>query len=446
MPETVNNKSVFTLLEVTKSIKKTISERYKDAYWIRAELNKLNFYKQSGHCFPELVEKQDGRVVAQMRSTIWSDDYIRINKRFISVLNEPLKDGIKILFLASVNFEPTFGLSLHITDIDPAYTLGDLEKEKQETINKLQKENLFGKNKTLKLPLLPQRIAIISDLTSKGYADFIKIIENNGRGYHFFHMLFPSLLQGEKAIAALIGQLNRIRKVRNHFDAVAIIRGGGDDIGLSCYNNYLLAKEIAGFPIPVFTGIGHATNETVSEMISFHSAITPTKLAEWLIQRFHDFDDPVEHARGVMIDKSLRLIGEEKKRFQSEVKLFRSVTKNLLHQNKNELKLQVQSLFQQSIFRFRNEKQQSIQFHRSLSMGTLHFLKNKNSDLENMRKNIHNMSPENVLKRGYSITLLNGKSVKNAEASKKGDILHTTVFQGSIRSIVESSEKPDIHE
>jgi exodeoxyribonuclease VII large subunit len=120
MPEAVNDKSVFTLLEVTRSIRKTLSERYKDAYWIRAELNKLNFYKQSGHCFPELVEKQEVMAVAQMRSTIWSEDYIRINKKFLSILNEPLKDGIKILFQATINFEPTFGLSLHITDIDPA--------------------------------------------------------------------------------------------------------------------------------------------------------------------------------------------------------------------------------------------------------------------------------------------------------------------------------------
>jgi exodeoxyribonuclease VII large subunit len=137
----------------------------------------------------------------------------------------------------------------------------------------------------------------------------------NDRKYHFFHMLFPSLLQGEKAVAALISQLNRIRRVRSHFDAVAIIRGGGDDIGLSCYNNYFLAREIAGFPIPVFTGIGHATNETVSEMISFHNAITPTKLAEWLIQRFHDFDDPVERACELIIDKSHRLISDRRKRF-----------------------------------------------------------------------------------------------------------------------------------
>ena len=446
MPETVNDRSVFTLLEVTKSIRKTLSERYKDAYWIRAELNKLNFYKGSGHCFPELVEKQEGKVVAQMKSTIWSDDYSRIDRKFLSVLNEPLKDGIKILFLATISFEPTFGLSLHITDIDPAYTLGDLEREKQETILKLQKENLFNKNKTLKLPMLPQRLAIISVGTSKGYADFVKIIETNARGYHFFHMLFPSLLQGEKAIAALIGQLNRIRSVRNHFDAVAIIRGGGDDIGLSCYNNYLLAKEIAGFPIPVFTGIGHATNETVSEMISFYNAITPTKLAEWLIQRFHDFSDPVERAREMIFDKSRRLIGEEKKKFQSEVKLFRSVTRDLLHQNKNNLQMQVQFLSRQSIFFVRNEKQHCAQLNLKLSTVIKLFLKNKNEVLENTNRNIHNMSPENVLKRGYSITMLNGKSIKNTQDVKRGDILDTRIFEGNISSVVRSSFKTESNE
>ena len=446
MPEIVNDKSVFTLLEVTKSIRKTLSERYKDSYWIRAELNKLNYYKQSGHCFPELVEKQEGRAVAQMRSTIWSDDYIRINKKFISVLNEPLKDGIKILFHATINFEPNFGLSLHITDIDPSYTLGDLEREKQETILRLQKENLSGKNKTLPLALLPQRLAIISDTTSKGYADFLNTIATNHRGYLFFHMLFPSLLQGEKAVASITGQLSRIRSVAAHFDAVAIVRGGGDDIGLSCYNNYLLAKEIADFPLPVLTGIGHSTNETVSEMISFHNAITPTKLAEWLIQRFHEFRDPVEQALETIVDKSRRLISEEKKKFQSEIKLFRSVTKNLLHQNKNELNIQVQSLLQQSVFRFRNEKQMHGQLYQRIISGSSLFLKNKNLDLDNLKRNISNMSPENVLKRGYSITLLNGKSVKNNSEVKPGDILDTRVFKGTISSVVKSSGKPEKNE
>src|SRR5664279_3992113 len=176
MPETYNNKPVFTLVDVTRSIQKTISDRYKTPVWIKAELNKLNYYKQSGHCFPELVEKQEGRVLAQMKATIWKDDFIVINREFQRVLHEPLKDGIKILFMAAILFDPTHGLALRIMDIDPAFTLGDLEKEKQETIQRLKTENLYDRNKIARLALLPQRLAIISVDTSKGYADFMKII------------------------------------------------------------------------------------------------------------------------------------------------------------------------------------------------------------------------------------------------------------------------------
>ena len=149
MPETFNNKPVFTLLDVTRSIQKTITERYKTPVWIKAELNKLNYYKQSGHCFPELVEKQEGRVLVQMKATIWKDDFIVINREFQRVLHEPLKDGIKILFLATISFDPTHGLALRIMDIDPSFTLGDLEREKQETLQRLKNENLYDKNRDL---------------------------------------------------------------------------------------------------------------------------------------------------------------------------------------------------------------------------------------------------------------------------------------------------------
>ena len=249
MPETYHNKSVFTLPEVTRSIQKTIAGRYTTPVWVRAELNKLNYYKQSGHCFPELVEKQEGRVLAQMKAIIWKDDFIIINREFQRVLQEPLKDGIKILFLATISFDPMHGLALRIIDIDPSFTLGDLEREKQETIQRLKNENLYNKNKELRLALLPQRMAVISVETSKGYADFLKIIQSNTQGYQLFHMLFPSLLQGEKAISAMMVQLERIRKVRDHFDLVVIVRGGGDDVGLSFLNDYRLARAIAEFPL-----------------------------------------------------------------------------------------------------------------------------------------------------------------------------------------------------
>jgi exodeoxyribonuclease VII large subunit len=446
MPETYNNKSVFTLLEVTRSIQKTITERYKTPVWIKAELNKLNYYKQSGHCFPELVEKQEGRVLAQMRSIIWKDDFILINREFQRVLHESLKDGIKILFLASISFDPTHGLALRIMEIDPSFTLGDLEREKQETIQRLKNENLYDKNRVLRLALVPQRMAVISVETSKGYADFIKIIQSNEQGYRFFYMLFPSLLQGEKAIASMMAQLNRIRRVKDHFDLVVIVRGGGDDIGLSCYNDYRLARAIAEFPLPVLTGIGHSTNETVCEMISYSNAITPTKLAEWLLQKFHDFREPVEAANKTIIDKSLRLISEEKTRFRSEVKMFRSVTVNMLQRRRNDMNIQTRSLLQQSLFRFRNEKADLAQFQNRIPGASNILLKSRNLEIENIRQQINNMSPENVLKRGYSITLLNGKAIKNFEEVQPGDILNTTIFVGNISSIVQSTNKPETHE
>jgi exodeoxyribonuclease VII large subunit len=308
-------------------------------------MNKLNFYGQSGHCYPELVEKQDGKVVAQIKAHLWRDDYIRANDNFKAVLKEPLKDGIKILFLAKVSFDPAHGLALWIVDIDPGYTLGDLEREKQETIRRLQEEGIFNRNKTLKLPLLPQRIAIISVETSKGYADFLKVMETNSWNYKFFHLLFPSLLQGDNAIEAICAQLRRIRRVRSHFDAVAIIRGGGGDIGLSCYNSYQLAKETALFPIPVITGIGHATNETVTEMVSFSNAITPTKLAEFLLQRFHNFSIPVQDAEKVIRDRAHQLMKEARSELHSELKLFRSVAENVLTANRNEVRELLKSVF-----------------------------------------------------------------------------------------------------
>lgn len=446
MSELIRGKTVFSLLEVTKSIQKTIAERYSSAFWMKAEMNKLNYYKQSGHCYPELVEKQDGVIVAQVKSNLWKDDYTHINNEFLRVLKEPLKDGIKILFMANISFHPMHGLALRIIDIDPGYTLGDLEKEKQATIQKLQEEGIFNKNRSLPFPLLPQRIAVISVETSKGYIDFLKVIDNNEWNYTFFHLLFPSLLQGENAIGGIIRQLERIKTVLEHFDVVAIIRGGGADIGLSSYNNYTLARAIALFPIPVITGIGHATNETVSEMVSFENAITPTKLGEFLMQKFHNFSVPVRQAQEKIIDKSRRLISEEGTRFQGTVRMFRSATEHILIKNKSMLRALSQSLIQQSQFRFRNERQYFIFIRDGMKRNALNLWNNSSGMLSNFERNIRNMDPKNVLKRGYSITLLNGKAVRIFDEVKEGDQLETSLFKGSILSIAMAANKSSDHE
>jgi exodeoxyribonuclease VII large subunit len=441
MSEKINDKTVFSLLEVTKSIQNTLNTRYKSSFWVKAEMNKLNFYKHSGHCYPELVEKKDGKVIALIKSYMWKDDYFRINDKFIDTLHEPLKDGIKILFQAKITFEPAHGLSLWIMDIDPGYTLGDLEREKQETIHLLISEKIFDKNKTLKLPLLPQRIAIISVETSKGYADFIKVIKTNSWGYKFFWRLFPSLLQGDGAVQSMITQLEKIKKVIHHFDVVAIIRGGGGDVGLSCFNAYKLSKAIATFPIPVITGIGHATNETVAEMIAFSNAITPTKLAEYLLQKFHNFSIPVRNAEKKIFERTMRLLSEEKMKFGAETKLFRSVTDNILISNKNDIKTSKINIVK-GVTVFCNVKKVVIsQLKDKLRLQSLLTTKNALTEMNGIEKNINNMSPVNVLKRGYSITLLNGKSVTDMSQVKNGDLINTVVHKGSIVSIVDSTNK-----
>ena len=424
MSEIIKDKTVFTLLEVMKSVQKTFNDRYKSSFWVKAEMNKLNFYKQSGHCYPDLVEKRDGRTIAQIRATLWKSDYRRINSLFIKTLNEPLKDGIKLLFQAKISFDSLHGITLQIIDIDPDYTLGDLEREKQETLRQLKEEGLFDRNRSLKLSLVPQRIAIISVETSKGYKDFLGKIENNPWGYRFFHFLFPSLLQGEKVVASICGQLRRIKKVMHHFDAVAIVRGGGGDIGLSSYNNYQLAQEIALFPLPVLTGIGHITNETVTEMVAYRNLITPTDLANFLIQQFHNFAMPLRNAEHKIITRTKQIVSSQRFVFQAEIKLFRSATESALFHKRSRI----------------------LQLREKLSDKSLQLIREQHVRLESMAQTVRSMDPREALRRGYSITMHEGKIVTNLSDVKEGGLLNTLVFGGNIISTVQSINKEEKYE
>jgi len=424
MPDTVNERVIYSLSEVALSIQKTLAGRYMAPFWIKAEMNRLNHYPQSGHCYPDLVERTEGKIVAEMRSTIWKDDYQRINDNFLKVLHEPLKNGIKILFFAKISFSPLYGLSLRILDIDPSWSLGELEKEKQETIEKLRKEGLFDRNRSLELPLLPKRIAVISVQTSKGYADFFKIIDENTWGYLFFHMLFPALLQGENAVASILGQLDRIRIVKHHFDAVAVIRGGGGDVGLSSYNHYALARAIATFPLPVITGIGHSTNETVAEMVAYRNAITPTELADFLIQKFHNFSVPLNRAREIITESSAGTIQRERTAILSTYRYFRSVALSRLSKKSDALQQIATGLRQ----------------HCGI------YLQDLRKNITGIGKSVDLLNPVNVLNRGYSMTLLHGTIIKTVEDVKKGDILETVLPDGSIISVAQKVHKSEHNE
>ena len=392
MPGTVEGKKVFSLLEVMESVRRTLSERYGSPFWVKAEMSKLNHYTHSGHCYPELLEKKEGKVVAQIKANLWKEDYIRINETFLRVLKEPLKNGIMILFSARITFDPVHGLALRILEIDPVFSLGELEREKQETIDRLHKEGIIGRNKALHLALVPQRIAVISVETSKGFADFRKVVDENSWNYRFFYMLFPSLLQGEKVAESIGRQLERIRLVRSHFDAVAIIRGGGGDIGLSGYNQYELARHVALFPLPVITGICHATNETVTEMVAFRNCITPTDLAGFLIQQFHNFSVPVREAQQALAAGCRQRLSVAGQLLAGKVPVLGKAVARFIHLRGLEI--------------LHLEKQRDL------------------------------LDPKRILARGFTITLHINKPVYKSTDVQPGDVLKTLTAEGSILSKV----------
>lgn len=388
-----NERKSFTLFEVMQSIQRTIISRYGSTFWVKADMIKLNHYIHSGHCYPDLVEKKNDRTIAQARAIIWKSDYEKINKKFIEITKEPLKDGISIFFLARIGFDPVYNLSITILDIDPVVTLGQLEKERLETINKLKTEKLFNKNKGLTLPLLPQRLAIISVETSKGYSDFMNIINQESDKYKIFTYLFPSLLQGDNAIESLIQALETVERLKHHFDCVLIIRGGGGDIGLSCYNDYELSKTIANFPIPVLTGIGHSTNETVSEMVSCKNTITPTELADFILNHFREFEKRIIASKDKIIYFSNKIIELENKHIDNIIQKLRiGINNNFITQEK---------------------------------------------ELESLEKYINILNPVNQLKRGYTITYKNGEIIKDKNELKKSDRITTHFYNGEIESIID---------
>ncbi|GAA4175905.1 exodeoxyribonuclease VII large subunit [Sphingobacterium ginsenosidimutans] len=414
MPELIQDKTIFSLLEVSKSIQKTLAERYKSLYWIKAEMNKLNHYTHSGHCYPELVEKQDGKIVAEIRSTLWKADFTRINNNFLKIAQEPLREGITMLFQASISYDPMYGLSLRIVDIDPTFTLGELEKEKLDSIRKLKEEGIYEANKSVPFPTLPKRLAIISVETSKGLSDFYKIINQNPWGYRLECTLFPALLQGDKSIPSIINQLAIIADKIAEFDVVAIIRGGGGEVGLSSYNNYLLARAIAIFPIPVLTGIGHSTNYTVSEMVAYKNAITPSELADFLIQKFHNFSVPIDKAT----ESIQQLIST---RFKEERNTLAQMATHIQWVGKRELQTARANI-------------QQIQ-HELAALIKLRFYEHKTA-LAHTERIIQLSDPRRLLKQGFSITKVNGKLLQSIDQISPGDLIQTMVEDGEITSTV----------
>lgn len=404
-----------SLYELNGLVKRTIRDRMSETYWVQAELSDVRS-NYSGHCYLEFIQKDasGNNLIAKARGTIWSNIYKMLKPYFEQETGQAFASGIKVLVRVSVDFHELYGYSLTVLDIDPTYTVGDMERKRREILRQLEKEGVIDLNKELEMPVLPQRIAVISSATAAGYGDFCNQLSNNPRGYGFYTELFPAIMQGERVEESIIAALDAIYARLEAFDVVVIIRGGGATSDLSGFDTYELAANCAQFPLPIITGIGHERDDTVIDLIAHTRVKTPTAAAAFLVACMDQVADRLDNL-------SFRLQQGVRNRLLWE------------HRRIEGLKQRIPSAVYK---RISDAKYGLLAANRDLQMATRQFLSMKKHRLELLQRRLNDALPEKQLARGYSITLKNGKAVKDTSALKEGDTLVTLLYKGKVESVI----------
>ena len=447
-----------TLEALNKKIKGLIKEGL-DSHWVVAEISELTV-NYSGHCYLELVQKSEKseQLIARMRAIIWSNTYRMLQPYFETTTGQAFSDGIKVMLRVVVEFHEVYGLSLNVVDIEPTYTVGEVAVRKQKILEKLHKEGVIDMNKELELPYLLKKIAIISSKTAAGLGDFMSQLENNPNGFKYHTRLYPATMQGNDAESSIINQLDRIYEQVELFDVVVIIRGGGATADLECFNSYWLAYNITQFPIPVLTGIGHEQDDTVVDVVAHTRLKTPTAVAEFLVDYHAEAENEllmvqseiVENVKTQLADQKLALtssafnlfkyygnrVKSENLRLHRHALTFSGAIRTLATKKHQQLISSIGRLKQQNQKRIK-EAYFLLQKKQQSASGTLQLeLLTSKHKLEKAEQAITLNNPQNVLNMGYTITLKDGKSVKNASKLKQGNEIETIFKKGKKRSIV----------
>ena len=404
-----------SLYDLNALVRRSLEQCLPDEYWVQAELSDVRT-NSTGHCYLEFIQKdpRSNNLIAKARGTIWANVYRLLKPYFEESTGQAFVSGIKVLVQVTVSFHELYGYSLTVQDIDPTYTLGDMARRRREILKQLEEEGVLTLNKELEMPVLPQRIAVVSSPTAAGYGDFCHQLKNNSRGFFFHTELFPALMQGDRVEESVLSALDAILNRQEDFDAVVIIRGGGATSDLSGFDTYLLAAACAQFPLPIITGIGHERDDTVLDSVAYTRVKTPTAAAEYLINCMDLAADELEvlisqlheSVRSRLTEEHRKLISY-RNRIPSAVVRRVSDAKLALLTTRKDISLAVQTLL-------------SRQRHR----------------LELLQQRLADASPEKMLARGYSITLKDGKVVKNGDVLQLNDEIVTRLYQGEIVSIV----------
>jgi len=448
-----------SLYELNNSFKRGVKEIFPDNYWVTGEISEMNT-NQSGHCYIELVEKaaESDQIIARAKANIWAFTFRMLKPYFESVTGQRFSVGLKVMLNVSVEFHEVFGYSLNVKDIEPNFTVGDLTRKKMEVIKRLQDEGVFDLNKELDLPLVPQRIAVISSATAAGYGDFVDQLANNDYSYNFYIKLFNAYMQGEGAQQSIIDALDKIFSTIDEFDAVVIIRGGGSQADLDCFNAYWLCYHITQFPIPVFTGIGHDRDQTIADLVAHSSLKTPTAVAEFIIAKTNEFESRLNDSTQEIIDRISETISElndrlsgfshrlftisklsvsaEKQRINTLENYFKNEIKTTLKKNQLTLNSILNNIQRNASHSLTIQKNQLTGSEKKVQFIVKSQLKNGHQKLAEITGKVDLLNPSHILKRGYSLTFCNGLLIKSADNLKPGDVIESKWQKNAAKSEV----------
>ena len=409
--------NTYTLFELNRLVRQSIELTLQGDFWVEAELSEAR--ESNGHCYMELIQKDErgNTPVARASAKCWRSTWLSVRPEFERVTGMKLRAGIKVLLRVYPQFHEAYGFSWIVSGIDPTYTLGDMARRRMEIIKTLKDEGVFDLNKQLSFPMFAQRIAVISSATAAGYGDFCDQLANNPYGFAFTTTLFPATMQGEGVEQSIIARLNGIYDCVEDFDCVVIIRGGGASSDLSGFDSLPLAENIANFPLPVITGIGHDRDETIADMVAHSRVKTPTAAAALLIDNLCDTAARIQNARQRIYDKVKATMQREEQRIARLSQLIPTMFSLVSNRQQSRIDMLLTRMKAAAMRRVTDER------HR----------------IELLSQHTSALDPQILLQRGYSITTINGKTVKDAADLAEGDEIETRFARGKVKSTVSES-------
>ena len=427
-----------TLYELNNLVRGSLERALPDEYWVQAELSEVR-EAYNGHCYLEFVQKgNNGRdLVAKARGVVWAGTYRLLKPLFERETGRPLSAGMKVLVRVSVTFHELYGYSLSVTDIDPAYTLGDLARLRREILARLEADGILNDNKELPLPVLANRIAVISSATAAGYGDFRNQLLRNDYRLRFTLRLFPAVMQGERVEESVLAALDAIMAERDEWDAVVIIRGGGATSDLSGFDTYLLAAACAQFPLPVITGIGHERDDTVLDLVAHTRVKTPTAAAAFLVRHQLEAATRLEALSRDIGQEVMARLERERARLERLSAALSAVFSQVRVRGEHrleQLSLRLAHAWQQ---RLADERHGLERCAARIGQGVASRLERERFRLQLLRQRCEAADPDLLLKRGYSMTFSQGRLVRKASELEKGEEITTRLAEGEVRSVVQ---------